>query len=79
MLIDCDTCAVRGVHCHDCVVRVFLTLPRSTSERRTPSGVIELDDTEHNALRTLIAAGLVPRCGSSPSRARPIRSGGSLK
>ena len=27
MLIDCDTCAVRGMHCHDCVVRVFLTLP----------------------------------------------------
>ncbi len=32
MLIDCDTCAVRGVHCHDCVVSVFLTLPRAVTD-----------------------------------------------
>ena len=25
--IDCDTCVVRGLHCHDCVVTVLLGPP----------------------------------------------------
>lgn len=54
MLIDCDTCAVRGVHCDDCVVSVFLTLPRATDRP------VELDPAEQDAIGTLMAAGLVP-------------------
>jgi hypothetical protein len=72
MLIDCDTCAVRDVHCHDCVVSVFLTLPR-TSEH--PPTAVELDATEQDALGSLMAAGLVPplRLVALPAPADPER------
>lgn len=51
MLIDCDTCAVRGLTCHDCVVGVFLD---------TPGRAVDLDRTEQDAIGRLVAAGLVP-------------------
>lgn len=52
MLIDCDTCQVRGIGCGDCVVSVILGGP--------PDGV-ELDETERAALDVLAQAGMVPR------------------
>ena len=52
MLIDCDTCAVRGPACGDCVISVLLGAP--------PSGV-ELDETERLALSALADAGMVPQ------------------
>jgi hypothetical protein len=52
VLIDCDSCAVRGPACGDCVVSVLLGAP--------PTGV-ELDDTERQALLNLADAGMVPR------------------
>ncbi len=52
MLIDCDTCQVRGIGCGDCVVSVILGGP--------PEGV-ELDATERAALAVLADAGMVPR------------------
>jgi hypothetical protein len=52
VLIDCDSCAVRGPACGDCVMSVLLGAP--------PTGV-ELDDTEQQALLHLADAGLVPR------------------
>jgi hypothetical protein len=52
MLIDCETCQVRGIGCGDCVVSVILGGP--------PDGV-ELDATEQAALRVLADAGMVPR------------------
>lgn len=52
MLIDCDTCAVRGLACGDCVVSVLLGAP--------PSG-LDLDDTERSALSALADAGMVPQ------------------
>ena len=72
MLIDCDTCAVRDVHCHDCVVSVFLTLPRA-SENTPPA--VELDAPEQDALGSLMAAGLVPplRLVALPAPADPER------
>jgi hypothetical protein len=51
MLIDCDSCAVRGLACGDCVVTVLLSRP--------PSGV-RLDDDEQVAIGALAASGLVP-------------------
>jgi hypothetical protein len=51
MLIDCDTCAVRGHGCADCVMTVLLGAP--------PAGV-ELDATEQAAIGALAAHGLVP-------------------
>lgn len=51
MLIDCDSCDVRGLACGECVVTVLLGSP--------PDGV-HLDPEERAALDVLAAAGLVP-------------------
>jgi len=51
MLIDCDSCEVRGRACGDCVVTVLLGAP--------PEGV-RLDADERAALGVLAASGLVP-------------------
>jgi hypothetical protein len=51
MLIDCDTCSVRGTSCRDCVVTVILNNPAQS---------VELDDAEQVAVESLAAAGLVP-------------------
>lgn len=48
--IDCDTCLVRGLHCHDCVVSVLLGPPPE----------LEIDDDEQRALAVLADSGLVP-------------------
>jgi len=50
MLIDCDTCVVRGKGCQDCVITVLLGMP----------GPIELDAEEQTAIGRLAEAGLVP-------------------
>ena len=63
MLIDCDTCSVQGVHCHDCVITVLLNAPPQQ---------VELDSEEQIAFVSLAAAGLVP-----PLRLIPGESGGS--
>jgi hypothetical protein len=52
MLIDCDTCVVRGPACGDCVISVLLGAP--------PAGV-DLDDAERRALAVLAGAGMVPQ------------------
>ena len=49
-VVDCDSCAVRGLACDDCVVSVLLGPP---PERRW-------DDDELSALGALAGAGLVP-------------------
>lgn len=51
MIIDCDSCEVRGLACGDCVVTALLGAP--------PSGV-HLDEGERAALGALAGAGLVP-------------------
>lgn len=51
LVIDCDTCRVRGIGCGDCVVTVLLGGP--------PHGVT-LNDEERRAVEVLAAAGLVP-------------------
>ncbi len=51
MLIDCDSCEVRGLACGDCVVTVLLG--------RAPEGV-ELDQDEQAAIGVLASTGLVP-------------------
>ncbi len=48
--IDCDTCLVRGLHCHDCVVMVLLGPPPE----------LTMDDDELAALDVLATGGLVP-------------------
>jgi hypothetical protein len=51
MLIDCDTCTVRGANCRDCVVTAILN---------NPAQPVELDDAEQTAVGSLVAAGLLP-------------------
>lgn len=48
--IDCDTCQVRGLACHDCVVTVLLGPPPE----------LAFDEHERAALDILAGAGLVP-------------------
>ena len=61
MLIDCDSCQVRGDACGGCVMTVLLG---------APPGVFELDDTERRALDALAGGGLVPPAAPGPSRGR---------
>ena len=49
MLIDCDSCEVRGHACGDCVVTALLGGPPG-----------ELDEAESAALEVLAGSGLVP-------------------
>jgi hypothetical protein len=55
MLIDCDTCEVRGKACGDCVVS-FLTIP----VRAGHPAHVELDADQSAAVDALVAGGLVP-------------------
>ncbi len=48
--IDCDTCVVRGLACHDCVVTVLLGPPPE----------LALGEDECRALDVLARGGLVP-------------------
>jgi hypothetical protein len=48
--IDCDSCLVRGLSCHDCVVTVLLGPPPELS----------FDQDEQDALEVLAGSGLVP-------------------
>ena len=58
MLIDCDTCIVRGSACSDCVVSALLgSVPGNAP---VPSHGIELDDAERAAIDVLAEHGLVP-------------------
>ncbi|GLY18643.1 hypothetical protein LWF15_22635 [Kineosporia rhizophila] len=62
MLIDCDSCAVRGPACRDCVVTVLLGAPtvRRTGRDRLPGTGIDLDGKEQAAIAVLAGSGLVP-------------------
>lgn len=53
MLIDCDSCHVRGLACSDCVVTVLL----SADDEHL---VNELGDDQREAIGVLAEAGMVP-------------------
>jgi hypothetical protein len=48
--IDCDTCAVRGPACGDCMVTILLGPPSELS----------FDEDEQRALEVLAGSGLIP-------------------
>lgn len=56
VIIDCDSCVVRGLACGDCVVSVLLGAPPA----------IELDVSEQRAIDALGRAGIVPRLRLEP-------------
>ena len=61
MVMDCDTCPVRGLRCDDCVVTALGHLPVVV----LTDGELSLDMAERRAVDRFVAAGLV-----SPSTAR---------
>lgn len=67
ILIDCQTCPVREVHCADCMVAALTnTIP--IGPPATPTGH-PLDRSERRAVSLLLAAGLV-----SPESAHSARA-----
>ncbi len=60
MLIDCDSCAVRDLQCHDCVVTVLLGAGPGAAG-------VDLEDGEAQALGVLADSGLVPRLRLVPA------------
>ncbi len=63
MIIDCDSCQVRGDACRDCVVSVLLG----------PPAELELDEVEQAAVNALAEGGLIP-----PLRLVPLITEGEL-
>jgi hypothetical protein len=68
MIVDCDSCQVRGAACGDCVVGVLLGFPEPVADAAdeplgAPSGapMVQLDAPERRALAVLADQGLVPR------------------
>lgn len=55
LIIDCDTCTVRGVGCDDCVVNALLDI-----DVRAADEDLELDADEARALDVLASGGLLP-------------------
>lgn len=68
MLIDCDTCAVRGAACGGCVVTTLFGMPAE---------VHRIDDAEVRAIEVLTRAGfeVTVLAEPAPARGRGRRSG----
>lgn len=67
MIIDCDSCVVREIACHDCVVSVILaSKPKSIDSMLSLDSVDpvnkpnSIDDEERAALALLSSRGMVP-------------------
>jgi hypothetical protein len=73
MLIDCDTCVVRGPACRDCVVTVLL------GAQAGGGPTVELDGAEQAAIAVLAGSGLVPPLRLVPSEAAPPGRGGRAR
>lgn len=76
MIVDCDSCAVRGNACGDCVIGVLLGVPTPRGAETNRSGeppgapIVQLDAPERRALDVLAEQGLVPRLRLVDTRAR---------
>ncbi len=55
MVMDCDTCPVRGVRCDDCIVTALGHVPVLV----LADGELPLDAGEQRAVERFVAAGLV--------------------
>jgi len=66
MIIDCESCDVRGAACGDCVIGVLLGAP---SDSGLP--LVQLDAPERRALDVLADQGLVPRLRLVAAPPRP--------
>lgn len=64
MIIDCDSCVVREIACHDCVVSVILASKPKSIDSLTSIDSDDkpnsIDDEERAALALLSSRGMVP-------------------
>ena len=88
MIIECDSCEVRGHACGDCVIGVLLGTPAPRAsdvdpdvdpETDLPSGapIVQLDAPEQRAFDVLAEQGLVPRLRLVSTRARQVSPDGN--
>lgn len=78
MIVDCDSCEVRGNACGDCVIGVLLgmpAVPETPGEGPPGASTVQLDAPERRALDVLADQGLVPRLRlvAAPCRPAPGR------
>jgi hypothetical protein len=83
MLVDCQTCPVRDVHCADCMVTALTVTPlhsRATApvaphpdQPAVPAAgapaTVPLDRAERRAVSAFLAAGLVTTAAANAARA----------
>ena len=69
MLIDCQTCPVRDVHCADCMVTALADIPVSAPASATRG--LPLDRAELRAVSVLLTAGLVTPEAAHAALAQP--------
>lgn len=62
MIIDCQSCPVRELHCDDCMVTTLLSPPVAAD--------LPLDAAERSAVTAFVASGLVSPTEASTVRAR---------
>jgi hypothetical protein len=85
MIIDCESCAVRGSACGECVIGVLLGASPAGGAGEVPSGapIVQLDAPERRALAVLADQGLVPRLrlvATTPRRTpRDAGNGGAVR
>ncbi|GAA4546098.1 hypothetical protein [Pseudonocardia xishanensis] len=82
MIVDCDSCEVRGAACGECVIGVLLGVPEvPKAGEPSPSGApqVQLDAAERRALAILADQGLVPRLRVVPMDGRPVTGTGGAE
>ena len=69
MVVDCETCPVRGIRCDDCVVTALGHLPVVVLS----DGELPLDAAERRVVDRFVAAGLVAAevAGTAVARREP--------
>ena len=82
MIVDCDSCEVRGAACGECVIGVLLGIPEVPKVGdAAPSGApqVQLDAAERRALAILADQGLVPRLRVVPVQGPAVTGIGGVE
>ncbi|NUO92476.1 MAG: hypothetical protein HOQ18_16870 [Dermatophilaceae bacterium] len=92
MLVDCQTCPVRDVHCADCMVTALTETPLRLGTRTGGTGFADLagavapaptpdtaplDRAERRAVSAFLSAGLVTTATANAARAQLDRAEGA--
>ncbi|MEW1953286.1 hypothetical protein [Terrabacter sp. NPDC080008] len=85
MLVDCQTCPVRDVHCADCMVTALTAIPMRPGASasgpdphegdRFDTRTVPLDRAERRAVSAFLAAGLVTTAVANAARAEVTSAG----